>query len=113
MFESKPTPNAAEVLHRRKQLFVNTARQCNKDRVPLLSNTRQYPFYDAGYTTSEALSDYDKIHESLCRFHEKYEFDAYWDLGRDWPILWEKFSFVPEEKREAYIKGTIMFIGMS
>ena len=77
--------SAQELLHRRKMLFENTARQCNKDRVPILSNTRQYPFYDAGYTTSEALSDYDKIFSSLCRFHEKYQFDAYWDLGSRFP----------------------------
>ena len=38
-------------------------------------------------------------------------YDGTFDLEKDWPILWEKFSFVPEDKREAYINKVINFVG--
>lgn len=43
----------------------------------------------------------------------KTQYDDVLDLEKDWPVLWEKFSFVPEDQREAYIKRNIMFVGMS
>lgn len=50
-------------------------------RIPLISNDRTYKIFDAGYKLSEGLYDYDKMADAVYKYHERYQFDSYFDLG--------------------------------
>ena len=42
--------------------------------------------FDAGYKFSDCLYDYDKMADAMYKFHEKYDFDLYMDIGNRNPI---------------------------
>ena len=62
------------------QLFLDAARFENK-RVPNLSNDYTWKIFDSPYTHKEAYFDTDKMEKIVCENHERYNFDAYLDLG--------------------------------
>ena len=73
-------------LAERKQLFRDTLAFNNKGCVHSLSNVWSYKIYDTGYTLKEALFDYDIMEKVVRKFHERYHFDTYFDLGTRNPM---------------------------
>lgn len=69
-------------LKERRKLFDDAVRRKKKPtRVPLYSNAYTYKIFDANRKLSEALYDYDLMSDIQCKFHERYEYDGYHDLG--------------------------------
>ncbi len=76
------TANAKELLHERKQLFMDAVGKKKKPaRIPMLSHVWAWKILDAGYQLSEALNDYDKMTNAVCIHQERYQWDSYMDLG--------------------------------
>lgn len=76
----------AQTLQERKKLFTDAVKGIKPKRVPLLSHVWTYKIFDAGYTLNEALHDYDKLANAMYKFHEKYNFDTYIDIGGRNPV---------------------------
>ncbi len=71
----------------KKSLFVDAVRGIKKPkRVPLFSNVWTWKVFDAGYTLSEYFYNYENIADTMYKFHEKYNYDAYIDIGVRNPI---------------------------
>jgi hypothetical protein len=86
----------------------DVARQKRKPkRVPICAQTRAWPIFDAGYKLTEALSDYDKMFDVVCRMHEVYEFDLYMDQGGRFPykVLQElgKTQYIFDDENSAIV----------
>lgn len=62
------------------QLFLNTAKFENKT-VPNLSNDYTWKISDSGYSYKEAYFEPKKMKRLVCENHERYNYDAYLDLG--------------------------------
>ncbi|MCL1914846.1 MAG: hypothetical protein FWG10_13480 [Eubacteriaceae bacterium] len=78
---------AQEQVAFRKSLFIDAMEGKKKPaRVPLCSNDRTGKIFDAGYKLSDCFYDYDKMDDAVYRYHERYEFDAYFDLGTRNPV---------------------------
>jgi hypothetical protein len=56
------------------------------ERVPNISNFFTWKILDSDIPFKEALYDYEKMEKIVCDFHERYNFDAYMDLGTRNPI---------------------------
>lgn len=66
-----------EQLRYRASLFRTASGFRKKpDRVPHLSNYITWPIFDAGYTLSEAINDYDKMERVVINHVTKYHWDA-------------------------------------
>ena len=70
----------------RIKLFKDTIELKKTERVPNLSNFFTWKILDSPYKLSEAMNDYNKMEKVVCDFHERYQFDAYMDLGTRNPI---------------------------
>jgi hypothetical protein len=70
----------------RVQLYKDAARHKKTSRVLNLANIWTWKICNSGYKLSEALFDYDKMEDIVCKFHEKYEFDYYMDYGLRNPL---------------------------
>lgn len=70
----------------RIKLFKDTTRMVKTKRVPILSNFWSYKISDAGYTLSEGLFDFEILTETVCNFHEKYNFDCYYETNWRNPV---------------------------
>ena len=73
--------NTEQLLKERKSLFDSAIRFKPHKRVPLTSNYYTWKVFDAGYNIREAAYDYDIMEKVVRQFIEKYQFDAYMDLG--------------------------------
>lgn len=62
-------------------LFKACIQMEGHDRVPNLSNFFTWKILDSEYTLTQAMSDFDIMEKVVCQFHERYQFDAYMDLG--------------------------------
>jgi len=71
---------SAELLARKK-LFKDCIGFKKPERIPTISNVYTWKILDCGYKLSEAMMDYDVMEELVSEFHERYQFDAYLDLG--------------------------------
>ena len=67
---------AKEVFEDRIKLIRATLNHEKTDRVPIMANTQNWMYIDAGYTVLEAARDYDKCLDSGRKFIEKYKVDA-------------------------------------
>lgn len=74
------------LLQERIQLFHDTAEFKKTKRIPQISNFFTWKILDSEFTLSEALFDYNKMEKVVCDFHERYNFDAYTDLGTRNPV---------------------------
>lgn len=72
-------PYSAE-FQEKVQLFQDAAGFENR-RVPNLSNDYTWKIFDSGYTHKGAYFDSKKMGKLVCENHERYNFDAYLDLG--------------------------------
>lgn len=72
-------PYSAE-FQEKVQLFQDAAGFENR-RVPNLSNDYTWKIFDSGYTHKEAYFYSKKMGKLVCENHERYNFDAYLDLG--------------------------------
>lgn len=72
----------------RVQLFRDATRFKKINRIPNISNftTWQILDSDTGYKLSEAMKDWNKMHEVVLEFHKRYNFDGYTGLGTRNPI---------------------------
>lgn len=68
------------------QLIRDTAKFKKTNRTPIIGNVFTYKIYDGGYDLEEALTNYDVMEECVRKFHEKYQFDTYFDLGTRNPM---------------------------
>jgi hypothetical protein len=78
--------DAKALLKERTELFANAIAFKKNKRAPLVSNFWTWKILDSGYKLSEALYDYailEKIHNE---FHQRYQFDAYIELGTRNPM---------------------------
>ncbi|MCL1802623.1 MAG: hypothetical protein FWG30_03120 [Eubacteriaceae bacterium] len=78
--------DAQKKLLERKELFDNAIAFKRNKRVPMLSNFFTWKIYDAGYTAKEAIYDYAVMEDVVRQFIERYQFDAYFDLGTRNPM---------------------------
>jgi hypothetical protein len=78
--------DAKEALKERAELFENVFQFKRNKRVPLGSNFVTWKILDAGYKFSEALYDYTIMEKINDEFHQRYQFDAYMDLGGRNPL---------------------------
>lgn len=79
--------DASKLLKERVQLYKDAARHKKTGRVLILANIwTPRIIYEVGYKLSEALFDYNKLEEAVCKLHEKYEFDYYMDFGLRNPL---------------------------
>lgn len=62
-------------------LFKSCIHMEEHSRVPNLSNFFTWKVLDSEYKLSEALNNFDIMEKVVCNFHERYQFDAYMDLG--------------------------------
>lgn len=74
------------LLQERLQLFSDTVEFKKTKRIPQIGNFFTWKILDSEFTLSEALNDYNKMEKVVCDFHERYNFDAYTDLGTRNPI---------------------------
>jgi len=67
----------------RLQLFKDCIAMKKPKRIPLLSCFYTWKILDSdsGYKLSEAMANYDVMERVVCEFHERYQFDAYNELG--------------------------------
>ncbi|MFA0815388.1 MAG: uroporphyrinogen decarboxylase family protein [Anaerofustis sp.] len=70
----------------RKELFDNAIQIKHNKRTPLFSNFWTWKILDSDYTLSEALHNYDVMETVVSDFHNRYQFDAYMDLGTRNPM---------------------------
>jgi hypothetical protein len=78
--------DAKEVLKERTELFDNVFQFKRNKRVPLASNFWTWNVLDAGRKLSEAVYDYSIMKKIQDEFHQRYQFDAYADLGTRNPM---------------------------
>lgn len=71
----------SEEFNEKVKLFVDAANFEHTKTVPNLSNDYTWKIYDAGVTYSEAYHNNKKMEKIVCENHERYDFDAYLDLG--------------------------------
>lgn len=62
-------------------LFKSCIHMEKPARIPNLSNFFTWKVLDSDYTLSEAMGDFNIMEKVVCDFHERYQFDAYMDLG--------------------------------
>ncbi len=62
------------------QLFLDTAKFSNRT-VPNLSNDYTWKISDSRYSYKEAFFNHKKMKKIVCENHERYNYDAYLDLG--------------------------------
>lgn len=72
---------ASNLFKERVQLYKDAAKHKKTSRVLNLANIWTWKIYDSGYKLSEALFDYNKMEDIVCKFQEKYQFDYYMDIG--------------------------------
>jgi hypothetical protein len=72
---------AKALLEERTELFDNVFHFKRNKRVPLGSNIWSWKILDGGRKFSEALYDYGVMEKINDEFHERYQFDAYVELG--------------------------------
>jgi hypothetical protein len=70
----------------RMELFSNAFQFKKNKRVPLGANCFTWKLLDAGYKLNEILYDYNKMEKVYEEFHERYQFDAYSDMGVRNPV---------------------------
>ncbi len=68
-------------LQEKLDLFKSCVRFEKPARIPNVSSVFTWMFLDSPYPLSKALSDPALIEEVVFAFHERYQFDAYIDLG--------------------------------
>lgn len=68
------------------QLFQDNVSLKHTRKVPYLSNAFTWKIYDSGYGMQEAMRNNEKMMKVQCEFHERYQFDAYMDLGARNPL---------------------------
>jgi hypothetical protein len=78
--------DAKAALQERTELFANAIQFKKNKRVPLGANFWTWKILDAGYKLSEALYNYDIMEKVNDEFHQRYQFDAYIDLGTRNPM---------------------------
>ena len=65
------------ILEEKQRLIDSTIALKEADHIPITCLGQCYPVYNAGYTTAEALYDFDKYVESIIKYIKQYEPDAY------------------------------------
>jgi hypothetical protein len=79
--------DAKELFNERTELFENVFQFKKNKRVPMLANFFTWKMLDAGYNLHDALYDYSILEKVNDEFHQRYQFDAYFDLGVRNPML--------------------------
>lgn len=81
------TKKIRDTIDFRKSLYMDAIEGKKKPaRMPLTCNDRTGKIFDMGYKLSDCLYDYEKMDDCVYGYHEKYEFDTYYDLGMRNPI---------------------------
>jgi hypothetical protein len=70
----------------KKKLFSDAIALKKTSRVPNLSNFYTWKILDSEFTLREAMYDYEKMEKLVRDFHNRYNFDAYMDLGSRNPL---------------------------
>ena len=78
--------DAKALLQERLELFHNAFKFKQNKRVPLYGNFFTWKVLDAGYKLSEVLYDNDLMEKVVVEFHERYNYDIYFDLGTRNPL---------------------------
>lgn len=68
------------------KLFRDNVDMKHTDRIPYLSNAFTWKIHDSEFHMQEAVRDSQKMTKLQCDFHERYDFDAYMDLGARNPV---------------------------
>lgn len=71
----------AEKIQEKLDLFKACIRMEKTERVPNVSNVFTWKILDSEYNFTEALMNNDIMEKIVFEFHERYQFDAYLDLG--------------------------------
>lgn len=79
--------DAKALLEERTELFKNVYQFKHNKRVPIYSNVSYWNIFDAGYGLAEASYDYDKLGKSMDEFCERYQFDAYMQVGGGMSVI--------------------------
>jgi len=89
----------------RLQLFKDCIAMKKPKRIPLLSCFYTWKILDSdsGYKLSEAMANYDVMERVVCEFHERYQFDAYNELGtrnmvKPFDDLGSRYYIIDDEK---------------
>jgi len=75
-----------EIYKEKRDLFRDTTALKKTKRTPNLSNFYTWKILDSEFSLKEAMYDYDKMETLTREFHNRYQFDAYIDLGVRNPI---------------------------
>ena len=71
----------SEQYYEKLSLFKKSVKMEDHARTPMVSNFFTWKVLDSEYDLGRALRDYDVMREVVCGFHERYGFDAYFELG--------------------------------
>jgi hypothetical protein len=85
-YEERMFMDAKAALKERTELFNNVFQFKKNKRVPLGGNFFTWKVLDAGHKLSDALYDYGIMEKINDEFHQRYQFDAYMDLGTRNPL---------------------------
>ncbi|MFZ7120142.1 MAG: uroporphyrinogen decarboxylase family protein [Eubacteriaceae bacterium] len=106
------------MLQERLQLFKDAAQLKPTNRIPNVSNFYTWKILDSdsNYKLSEAMNDWDTMEKIVCEFADRYQFDAYLDLGTRNPIkitgaLGTHFHEVDDEKESVNYYDHILMKG--
>lgn len=101
-------------LEERMNLFRMEMDHQEAPRVPVLSNFWTWKFVDGGYKLSEAVFSMDILKKSMYEFHEKYNFDAYYETNFRNPLFISQamggVNYVIDDERNAlsYVDQCLM-----
>ena len=64
------------LLEERQKRIDDAIALAEPDRVPITALGQCYPMFNAGYTVADAVYDFDKFADAMCKYVTKYEPDA-------------------------------------
>lgn len=73
--------NSKELKSSRKKLFRDAANFKKTERIPHFANVVTWKVFDAGYTLSQAMTDFDIMEKTVIHFLNKYPVDAVLDVA--------------------------------
>lgn len=76
----------SEEYNEKVKLFKDAISFKKPKSIPNLSNFFTWKISDSEFTFKESLYDFNKMEKLTCDFHERYNFDAYMDLGTRNPL---------------------------
>lgn len=102
----------------RQQLFRQAFQMEEKSRIPMMSNFFTWKILDSDehYKISEATTNYEIMEHVVRQFHERYQFDAYQELGtrnqtRVSDALGGGYHIIDDEKESVFVKDKALMEG--